>query len=77
MAWLQDEDISSVKASRQMQIVWVECVEEGAQSASIATPEDEESVKTRLCACVCVCVCPCVCSCMSVCVCIESREVYK
>ena len=47
-----------------MQIVWVECVEEGAQSASIATPEDEESVKTRLCTFVCVCVYMCVSMCM-------------
>ena len=39
LAWLHGEDISSVNASRQMQIVCVLWVEDGAHRASIATPE--------------------------------------
>ena len=45
LAWLHGEDISSVNASRQMQIVCVLWVEDGAHRASIATPEQRSCLK--------------------------------
>ena len=43
--------MSTVKASRQVHTVCVEWVEEGAQSASIPTPDKKRCESYRNCSC--------------------------